>query len=365
MKIGILGAGQLGRMLALSGYPLGHQFGFYGASDAPASALGKVFDPNLDKNALADFIHFADVITFESENTSVEQVRQIQQTVRVYPNAKSLQLSQHRGREKALFETLNIPCAPYQLVNSLEDLHCAIAQIGLPCVLKTTTQGYDGKGQVMIKSITQIKAAWQNMNGAEAILEGFVTFKRELSLIAVRAVNGEQKYYPLVENNHHRGILRLSNVPAQNVSAHVQKSAQQYMQDLLTHLDYVGVLTIELFETENGLMANEIAPRVHNSGHWSIEGAHTSQFENHIRALAQQPLGSTELTHPHAAMINIISKTGNTDAVLATQNAHLHLYDKQARNGRKLGHITLVARTQNELASTIAQFGDFLPADKP
>jgi 5-(carboxyamino)imidazole ribonucleotide synthase len=199
------------------------------------------------------------------------------------------------------------------------------------------------------------------MNGVESILEGFVNFKRELSLIAVRDTDNDHKYYPLVENTHNDGILRLTIAPAQNIDVDVQKTAEHYMQTLLDEMDHVGVLTIELFETENGLMVNEMAPRVHNSGHWSIEGANTSQFENHIRAITGMPLGDTSLTHNFSAMVNIIGKIGPIQILLTMSNANLHLYDKGERVNRKLGHINITADSLEDLEKSIEQLKDFLP----
>ena len=362
MKIGVLGAGQLGRMLALSGYPLNHQFGFSGqTNDEPSALLGHMFAADDNAEHIESLAAFADVITYESENTDVEAVREINKNVRVYPGEKSLYTTQHRGREKALFDQLGIPCAPYQVVNSLVELEAAADQIGLPAILKTTTEGYDGKGQFLIKTADQLPQAWETMNDAQAILEGFVNFKRELSLIAVRGIDNDHKYYPLVENTHHEGILRLTIAPAQNIDPEVQKTAEHYMQSLLDEMDHVGVLTIELFETEQGLVANEMAPRVHNSGHWSIEGAHTSQFENHVRAITGMPLGDTKPAHAYNAMVNIIGQTGPTEIALKMDNAHLHLYDKSEREGRKLGHINLTADSEAELNQSIEQLKDFLP----
>ena len=361
MKIGVLGAGQLGRMLAIAGYPLNHQFGFSGNSnDEPAALLGRMF---VGDDSVESLVDFADVITYESENTDVRIVNSISQKCIVYPSEKSLFITQHRGREKALFEQLSIPCASYQMVNSEQDLIDAVRIIGLPAILKTATEGYDGKGQFLMSDASQIKAAWASMHGVASILEGFVNFKRELSLIAVRDTNNNHKYYPLVENTHHNGILRLTVAPAQAISTEVQKTAERYMQTLLDEMNHIGVLTIELFETDNGLIVNEMAPRVHNSGHWSIEGANTSQFENHIRAITGQPLGDTTPTHPFSAMINIIGNMGNTDMVLDMPNAHLHLYDKAERTDRKLGHINITANSEQELNQSIQQLHDFLPKE--
>ncbi len=362
MKIGVLGAGQLGRMLAISGYPLSHQFGFSGNNhQEPSSLLGHMFALEDSADNIESLVAFADVITYESENTDVDAVKEIRKNVPVYPGEKSLFITQHRGREKALFDQLNIPCAPYQMVGSEQDLIDAIDKIGLPAILKTATEGYDGKGQFLIQDKDQTAKAWKSMNGVESILEGFVAFKRELSLIAVRGIDNDHKYYPLVENTHHDGILRLTTAPAQNIDSEVQKTAEHYMQTLLDEMNHVGVLTIELFETEDGLVANEMAPRVHNSGHWSIEGANTSQFENHIRAITGMPLGDTTPTHAFSAMVNIIGNYGPTDIALNMPNAHLHLYDKSERTDRKLGHINITANSQAELDESIKKLKDFLP----
>ena len=362
MKIGVLGAGQLGRMLALSAYPLGHQMRFLALSkEDPSSLLGKTFIHNNNPEMVSNFADSSDIVTYESENTDVTIVNEISKNTKVYPSDKSLYISQHRGREKALLDTLKIPCAPYQMVNSLDDLKSAIKNIGIPSILKTATDGYDGKGQFLIKSESQIDEAWEKMSGVDAILEGFINFKRELSLIAVRGIDGSLEYYPLVENSHHEGILRLTIAPAQNISVSLQNKAEEYMSSLLKEIKHIGVLTIELFESDDGLLVNEIAPRVHNSGHWTIEGAQTSQFENHIRAITESPLGQTTMTSKFSAMINIIGVHGPIQKVLETKNAHLHLYNKAERTGRKLGHITLTSNSIDELNKTIDSLKEYLP----
>jgi 5-(carboxyamino)imidazole ribonucleotide synthase len=362
MKIGVLGAGQLGRMLAIAAYPLGHQMAFTANSaDEPAALLGQIFVNNGEQDTTEQLTDASEVITYESENTDVEIVKEISKKTPVYPGAKSLFTTQHRGREKAIFDKLSIPCAPYQMVGSLADLKAAVDIIGFPAILKTATEGYDGKGQFVIRSDNQLEKAWQSMNGVDAILEGFVNFKRELSLIAVRGIDNSHKYYPLVENTHHNGILRLTIAPAENISAKVQEQAEHYMQTLLDEMAHVGVLTIELFETNNGLVVNEMAPRVHNSGHWSIEGARTSQFENHVRAITGSPLGETTCLQQYCAMINIIGEHGPVDKVLELHNAHLHLYGKSERKGRKLGHITITANTLNELNTALSALKAFMP----
>ena len=362
MKIGVLGAGQLGRMLALSAYPLGHQMRFLALSEEdPSSLLGKTFIHNSNPEMVSNFADSSDIVTYESENTDLTIVNEISKNTKVYPSDKSLYISQHRGREKALLDALKIPCAPYQMVNSLDDLKSAIKNIGIPSILKTATDGYDGKGQFLIKSEVQIDEAWEKMSGVDSILEGFINFKRELSLIAVRGIDGSLEYYPLVENSHHEGILRLTVAPAQNISVSLQKKAEEYMSSLLKEIKHVGVLTIELFESDDNLLVNEIAPRVHNSGHWTIEGAQTSQFENHIRAITESPLGQTTITSKFSAMINIIGVHGPIQKVLKTKNAHLHLYNKEERTGRKLGHITLTSNSIDELNKTIGSLKEYLP----
>jgi len=361
-RIGVLGAGQLGRMLAIAGYPLGQKFGFYGTNDdEPSALLGHMYKQSDDMSSLDKLVAYSDVITYESENTSIEQVREIAKTTPVYPAEKSLFTAQHRGREKAMFDQLHIPCAPYHIVDSLESLKIAVEEIGLPAVLKTTTEGYDGKGQFVLKEASQVDQAWSEIGGRELVLEGFINFQRELSIVAVRNANNEHVYYPLVQNVHHEGILRYTIAPAREVSAEIQQQAEHYMQSLLDELDHVGVLTLEVFETVDGLVANEMAPRVHNSGHWTIEGAYTSQFENHVRAITGMPLGDTSPRQPIAAMINIIGETGPVDKVLSMPNAFLHLYDKEERAGRKLGHINVIAVDEDSLYKDIQKLSDFLP----
>ncbi|MEA3406010.1 MAG: 5-(carboxyamino)imidazole ribonucleotide synthase [Pseudomonadota bacterium] len=362
-SIGVLGAGQLGRMLAIAGYPLGQKFGFLGISDdEPSALLGHMHKQTDDVDSYKKLVEFADVITYESENTDIEIVKMIAETTPVYPAEKSLFFSQHRGREKGLFDQLNIPCAPYKVVNSLDELKAAVSEIGLPSVLKTTTEGYDGKGQFVLKSEDQIEQAWSEIGNRELVLEGFVDFMRELSIVAVRNANNEHVYYPLVQNVHHEGILRYTIAPAREISEEIQKQAESYMQSLLDELDHVGVLTLELFETtSHGLVANEMAPRVHNSGHWTIDGAMTSQFENHVRAITGLPLGDTTPRQPLAAMVNIIGETGPVEKVLTMPKAHLHLYDKSERQGRKLGHINVMAENEEELLEHMKQLAEFMP----
>ena len=358
--IGIFGGGQLGRMMAQAALPLNIQCTFFEATtDCPSAALGQVISSKAE-NGLQDFIHSADVFSLEFENTPLADVDVLTKHKDLYPSRQALATAQNRLLEKALFDQLDIPVAPYKAVDSLESLQQAVVDLGLPIVLKTTTGGYDGKGQFVLRSQDQISQAWAELGPAGALIaESFVTFSREVSIIAVRGQNGEVKTWPLAENHHHNGILSHSIVPAPN-SSDLQPVAQDYITRLLNHLNYVGVLTLELFVTEHGLYANEMAPRVHNSGHWSIEGAVCSQFENHIRAVAGLPLGSTAVVRP-TVMINIIGQYPKSAEVLALNGAHLHLYNKTERAGRKIGHITLMPNDSAELTGLCRQLAKILP----
>lgn len=364
MKIGVIGSGQLGRMLAMAAYPLGHELAFTtNVKDNPCKNLGNNFICKDNQQIINEITAFADVITYESENTDIDLITEISKKSVVYPSAKSLFISQHRGREKQIFNQLDIPCAPYEMVNSLAQLKSAVNNLGLPAILKTAKDGYDGKGQFFINNKDEIKLAWQHINNKEAILEKVINFKRELSLIAVRDLNNNIKYYPIVENIHHKGILRITKAPAKNISKSKEELAKIYMQKLLKEMNHVGVLTIELFETKDNILINEMAPRVHNSGHWSINGARTSQFENHIRAITGSALGDTDLIQEHSAMINIIGRHGSTDKVLQTNNAQLHIYGKSERENRKLGHINIHDNDVNNVKNSLRNLADFLPKE--
>ncbi|OOR92472.1 5-(carboxyamino)imidazole ribonucleotide synthase [Moraxella caviae] len=355
--IGILGGGQLGMMLAQAALKLGLRCVFLeDAPNAPASLYGQVYTTS----ELDDFIKASDVFTLEFENTPVataERLANLDDKGGMFPPAKALSVAQDRLAEKALFNELGVTTVPYQAVNTLDELHNACDTLGLPLVLKTSRGGYDGKGQFVIKTTDDIAQAWAELGGAitggampaPLIAEGFINFSREVSIIAVRSQSGNIRYYPLVENHHQNGILAKTIAPAQGVE-NLNQSAQESIAKILENLNYVGVLTLELFVTDNGLIANEIAPRVHNSGHWSIEGANCSQFENHIRAVAGLPLGDTSIVKP-SVMLNIIGKYPDENQLLSIGGAHYHHYHKSERDGRKIGHITVMA---DDLATAVA-----------
>ncbi|MET0535019.1 MAG: 5-(carboxyamino)imidazole ribonucleotide synthase [Steroidobacter sp.] len=342
MKIGIIGAGQLGRMLALAGYPLGLRFVFLDqSSDAPGAQVGRIIPGAFDDAAkLAELAAEVDVVTFDVENVPVNAVEPIAALKPFLPPVKALGASQDRLHEKTLFRKLKIPTPPFMAVDSIEDLQAAVAQIGLPGVLKTRRLGYDGRGQFYLRKPSDIETAWQTLGTVPLIYEGFVNFTREVSIIGVRSTRGETLFYPLSANTHSEGILRYSVAPYRSTS--LQKQAETYMRKLLKHLDYAGVLTIEFFVQGGKLVANEMAPRVHNSGHWTIEGAQTSQFENHVRAILGLPLGSTR-PNGHSAMMNFIGSIPELGNILRVSGVHFHSYGKEPRPNRKLGHCTVNA----------------------
>jgi 5-(carboxyamino)imidazole ribonucleotide synthase len=369
-KIGILGAGQLGRMLALAGYPLDLEFRFLDPTpDSPARHLGEfICAPYDDEAALARFVDGLDLVTFEFENVPASALEYLEAHLPTAPPRQALATGQDRLEEKTLFRALGIETSPFAVVDTRADLEAAAAELGLPAILKTRRFGYDGKGQFRLRTPADLDAAWEALGGVPLILEGFVDFDRELSIIAARGRDGETVFYPLTENHHEGGILRLSLAPAPRLgqdpapaldpaAAHdlapdpvpdpatnpaLQTTAERYAGLVLDRLDYTGILAIELFQRGGQLLANELAPRVHNSGHWTIEGAETSQFENHLRAICGLPLGETT-PRGHSAMLNLIGTTPDPAAVLAVPGAHLHNYGKAPRPGRKLGHITLRA----------------------
>jgi len=373
VTIGILGGGQLGYMLALAGYPLGLHFRFLDPSpEAPvgriASRITAQYD---DRSALKKFAAGLELVTYEFENVPVEAARFLAEHVPVLPPPAALEAAQDRLNEKRLFQKLGIATTEFATVTDQESLDSAIKQIGLPAILKTCRMGYDGKGQWILRSPEDVARAKSELPVANAsaekraggekaeqnapfLLESLVAFTRELSVLAVRGRTGETAFYPLVENHHRGGILRLSLAPAPQLDRAVQQAAEDAARRVFDTLQYVGVLAIEFFEHQGRLLANEMAPRVHNSGHWTIEGAVTSQFENHLRAVVGLPLGSTSAIGC-SAMLNLIGDVPDPAEVLGVRDAHLHLYGKSARAGRKLGHVTLRASSPEQLASRLGE----------
>jgi 5-(carboxyamino)imidazole ribonucleotide synthase len=362
--VGILGGGQLARMMALSGAPLGLRFLLL---DNVADACAGQFAPMLvgdyrDEAILAEFADKVDVATFDFENVPAESAHWLSAKVSVFPNPNALAVSQDRLAEKSLFRELGIAVPDFHDVPDRAALQRAIDAIGTPCILKTRRLGYDGKGQFRIKNPADADAAWTAL-GAQAatvglILEAFVPFQREISVIAVRARNGEFRHWALTENWHENGVLSVSLAPATNVDD-LADEAIGYARKVAEKLDYVGVFALELFLCEGRLLANEMAPRVHNSGHWTIEGAETSQFQNHLRAVLGLPLGSTRSVGV-SCMLNWIGTMPDSTAVLKESGGHWHDYGKSSREGRKVGHATLREDTAFALAEALTRVGEQL-----
>jgi 5-(carboxyamino)imidazole ribonucleotide synthase len=349
-RIGILGAGQLGLMLAQAARNLDMACSFYADSrDVPGAAMGPVVSGSLDDDAqLARFADGLDVVTYEWENVPVSAVRRIAEFAPVQPSVQALEASQDRLTEKKFFTALGELTARFAPVDSREELDDAIAAIGFPAILKTRRLGYDGKGQAVLRQPGDLDKAWEAVGGCPLLLEEWVSFDRELSVIGVRGHDGSIACYPPIENQHCGGILRVSTAPAPGLTGETMAAATRCVTRVLTALDYVGVLAIELFDVGGRLLVNEMAPRVHNSGHLTIEGAVTSQFENHVRAILGLPLGDANI-RGFACMVNIIGDLPPVSDVLAVPTAHLHLYGKLPQPGRKLGHVTVFADTLAEV----------------
>jgi 5-(carboxyamino)imidazole ribonucleotide synthase len=363
MQIGILGGGQLGRMLALAGHRLAMQFRVLEpAAECPAAAVAYHLRGEYeDFQALYSFCQGLDAVTYEFENVPVESARWLAERVPVFPTPDALEVGQDRLTEKAFFQKLGVPVPAFAAVDSRADLDAAVVRIGLPAVLKTTRYGYDGKGQAVLRTAADVEAAWTTLGGRPLVLERFIPFDRELSILAVRGRTGELAFYPLVDNVHRAGILRVSTSPVWGLPAGLQMKAERIATRALEALGYVGVLAVELFQVDDELLVNEMAPRVHNSGHWTIEGADTSQFENHLRALAGLPLGSTAAVG-RSVMINLVGGWPDPPDVLAIPGAHLHLYSKKPRPNRKVGHITVRADSDGELVERVKRVRGLMSA---
>lgn len=373
MRVGILGGGQLARMLALEGIPLGHRFTVLEpAPDPPAGVASTVVRAAYDDpEGLAQVAAACDVVTYEFENVPAESAAYLAARLPALPPPAALEVAQDRLAEKEMFRELGIPTAPFHPIDGPGDIEEALAVSGLPAVIKTRRLGYDGKGQVVVRSRSEAEAAVVRL-GAGLIAEGFVAFERELSVLAVAGRDGSRAFYPLTENHHRGGILSVSYAPATGLTPlpagipdsrstpSLQSVGERLASVVLDRLGYVGVLAIELFESGGRLLANEMAPRVHNSGHWTLDGADVSQFENHIRAVTGLPLAHPRMPGP-AAMVNIIGEMPDPLAVAAVPGAHLHLYDKAARPGRKLGHINLAGDDEAGVMKAVERVWELLP----
>jgi 5-(carboxyamino)imidazole ribonucleotide synthase len=346
-RVGIVGAGQLGRMLALAGYPLGIKCLFLDRSaQSPGGQVAPILSGELeDPSRLAQLAAQSEVVTFDWENIAGKALEPLEQMTLVRPPRAALQAAQDRLHEKALFSHLKIPVAAHCAIDAKQDLMRAAGRIGLPGVLKTRRLGYDGKGQFIINGVADIDAAWASMGDTGLIYEKFQDFSREVSIIGARSASGRMVFYPLTANVHQGGILRYSIAPF--ASTLLERSARAHLQRILKALNYVGILAVEFFVVNGRLVANEMAPRVHNSGHWTIEGCVTSQFENHLRAICDLPLGSTRALG-HAAMINFLGKMPDRDVLLGIDGLAYHDYGKEPRPGRKVGHCTILKKAAKE-----------------
>jgi 5-(carboxyamino)imidazole ribonucleotide synthase len=371
MTIAILGGGQLARMLVLAGTPLGLRFRCL--DPAPDAVAGHVCEhlcaPFDDPDALAKLARGAEVVTFEFENVPAATTERLLQHGPVRPHPRALATGQDRLFEKQLFQRLGMGVPEYRTAHTLAELQAAVAAVGAPCIVKTRRLGYDGRGQARLKPGPELAAAIEaahreltHGNDGGLIVERFVPFQRELSVLAVRSLRSEIAVYPLVENVHEGGILRRSRAPAPDVSPATSKQAHDFVAAVLQDLDYVGVVAIELFDLGGKLLANEMAPRVHNSGHWTIEGSVCSQFENHVRAVAGLPLGSTAMAHGFATMVNCIGTLPARDAALSLPGVHVHAYGKQPRENRKVGHATVVGDDRAAVDALAAQVAALPPA---
>ena len=336
-------------MLAIAGYQLGVEFKFFDPnSGAPVGQIGELIAADYgDHEALKRFLDGVHVVTYEFESIPLSTIRFVAERVGVFPPVAALEIAQDRLLEKNLFQELGLPTPRFAPVESLDELRDAATGIGFPAVLKTRRMGYDGKGQAVIRNASALGESWKKVSGVPLLLEQYVSFQHELSVIGVRDSAGREVFYPPIENLHREGVLRRSIAPAPCATPEISALAIEYSRRLMDRLEYVGVLALELFSVDGTLLANEMAPRVHNSGHWTIEGAETSQFENHLRAILSLPLGATT-PRGTSLMLNILGHIPPVESVLAVEGAHLHLYGKAPTEKRKVGHVTMVG--QNALA---------------
>ncbi len=355
MKVAILGGGQLARMMAVAGHRLGIEtFVLDPKPDAPAAAVAHHLLGALDDAAGLEALAHCDVATAEFDHAPPHALAWLQERMPVRPGPEAFAIAGDRVREKELLRSLDIETTRFAAVASEADLDAAVASVGLPAILKTRFEGYDGKGQRTVRTATEATEAWRVLGAGPMILEARVPFSREVSILAVRGHDGEVRFWNPVENVHEGGILRTSRPLPSEACTPLHREGEKAVARLLSALDYVGVLCVEFFECEGRLLANEMACRVHNSGHWTEEGAETGQFENHLRAVAGWPLGGTDLLGP-TAMVNLIGEVPPRERLLSIPGARVHLYGKTPAPGRKLGHVTLRARDEASLDRALAR----------
>lgn len=360
MHVLVLGAGQLARMMSLAGAPLNIETS---AFDVGSKNIVHPLTQAILGNGLENAIERADVITAEFEHIPHDVLEVCERSGKFLPTTEAIKAGGDRRLEKALLDQAGVKNAKYAVINSREDFDHAISHVGLPMVLKSTLGGYDGKGQWRLKSLDAVETVWSEMaeciaatDNQAIVAEEFVPFDREVSLVGARGKDGEIQVYPLAENVHTNGVLSLSTAID---DVKLQEQAKTMFTAVAERLDYVGVLALEFFDVQGALLVNEIAPRVHNSGHWTQQGAETCQFENHLRAVCGMPLGSTKLIRP-TAMINILGEDTLPNAILAQAGCHVHWYGKEKRAGRKMGHINVSADYNAELQRTLCGLAKIL-----
>ncbi|WP_261903342.1 5-(carboxyamino)imidazole ribonucleotide synthase [Vibrio fortis] len=360
MHVLVLGAGQLARMMSLAGAPLNIEIS---AFDVGSKNIVHPLTQAILGNGLENAIERADVITAEFEHIPHDVLEVCERSGKFLPTTEAIKAGGDRRLEKALLDQAGVKNAKYAVINAREDFDQAISHVGLPMVLKSTLGGYDGKGQWRLKSLDAVESVWAEMaeciaatDNQAIVAEEFVPFDREVSLIGARGKDGEIQVYPLAENVHTNGVLSLSTAID---DIELQEQAKTMFTAVAERLDYVGVLALEFFDVQGALLVNEIAPRVHNSGHWTQQGAETCQFENHLRAVCGMPLGSTKLIRP-TAMINILGEDTLPNEILAQAGCHVHWYGKEKRAGRKMGHINVSADYTAELQRTLCGLANIL-----
>lgn len=360
-RVGIIGGGQLALMLAQSVESLGVTCTVLDPNEhcCARAVCEQIVGDYDDPEALKQLAACSDVVTYEFENVPAAAGEVIKPLKPIHPNPDALGYAQDRHLERTMFKDLGIAIPEYRAIDDVASLESALEELGTPAILKARSLGYDGKGQVLINDATTAADAFATIGSVPAILDQFVEFERELSIVATRSIEGDIAYYPLSANVHRGGILRVSKAPARDVNKHLIEQAHHAARQILNRFAYVGTIAVEFFQIGTGkdatLVANEIAPRVHNTGHWTIEGAKTSQFENHMRAVMGMELGSADAIG-HSAMVNIIGDEPRPGALESMPEAHVHMYGKSPRAGRKIGHVTLNAPSEDELDALLERF---------